>query len=217
MKEYKLLALPQLVLIDCDGVLYDPAELDINAMCYAFNDVCDDFGLQDEKFTNMEDCTYDKPVKGFCKYIEFVAQKLGIDTEDFIRKMVDHVDYSHLSLDESGILQKLTELSHKYKLCICSNNHKFHLNKVLKMRLGVEAAQLPIEVFDIMYAKQNGEFYTKESATFVAKLAKHYNIKADDFLWIDDNPKILEKVQSYGSRAVLITKQKLLIDVLQEL
>lgn len=85
------------------------------------------------------------------------------------------------------------------------------------MRLGVEAAQLPIEVFDIMYAKQNEEFYTKESATFVAKQAKHYNIKADDFLWIDDNPKILEKVQSYGSRAVLITKQKLLIDVLQEL
>ena len=37
---------PKLIIVDCDGVLYHPSELDVNAMVYAFNDVCDDFGLK---------------------------------------------------------------------------------------------------------------------------------------------------------------------------
>ncbi len=208
---------PKLIIIDCDGVLYNPTELDVNAMVYAFNDVCDDFGLQDEKFTSVEDCTRDKPIKSFCNYIEFVAEKISLTTDEFILKMVEHVDYSHLKSDESGILAKLKELNQKYNICICSNNHRAHLNKVLKAKFDVVSSQLPFEVFDIYDTLDDGVYCSKQSPSFIAKLEKYFGVKSSDFLWIDDSSKILDKIKDFGGEAVLITKDKLLIDVLQEL
>ena len=78
----------KLLIVDCDGVLYHPSELDINAMVYAFNEVCDDVGLKGEKFNYIENCTRDKPISGFYNYIASVAQKVDVPTEDFILKMV---------------------------------------------------------------------------------------------------------------------------------
>lgn len=208
---------PKLIIIDCDGVLYDPSELDVNAMVYAFNDVCEDFDLKDEKFNYVEDCTRDKPIKSFCNYIEFVAQKIGLTTEDFILKMVEHVDYSHLKPDESGILAQLKELSRKYKICICSNNHISHLNKVLQAKFNICANHLPFEVFDIGDTLFDGVYCSKQSPSFVAKLEKYFGVKASDFLWIDDSPKILDKIKEFGGQAILVTKDNRLKDVLEKL
>ena len=132
----------KLLIVDCDGVLYHPSELDINAMVYAFNEVCDDFGLKDEKFNYIENCTRDKPIRGFYNYIASVAQKVDVPTEDFILKMVDHIDYSGIKADSDGILQKLSKLSRKCQICICTNNHLAHLNHVLKAKFNIEAKDL---------------------------------------------------------------------------
>lgn len=208
---------PKLIIVDCDGVLYHPSELDINAMVYAFNDVCDDFGLTAEKFNYIENCTRDKPIKGFYNYIDSVAQKVGVPTEDFILKMVAHIDYSHIKADESGVLPQLYALSRKCQVCICTNNHLAHLNHILKAKFNLTAEQLPFAVFDMCYAAENGQFRTKESPYFVAKLEEHFGIYARDFLWIDDNPKILEKVAAYGSQAVQVTEENRLIDILRQI
>jgi hypothetical protein len=53
----------ELLILDCDGVFYNPIELDVNVMVYAFNNVCDELGCQEYKFTRVEHCTEDKPVK----------------------------------------------------------------------------------------------------------------------------------------------------------
>ena len=208
---------PKLIIVDCDGVLYHPSELDINAMVYAFNDVCDDFGLTAEKFNYIENCTRDKPIKGFYNYIDSVAQKIGVPTEDFILKMVAHIDYSGIKADESGVLPQLLTLSRKLQVCICTNNHLAHLNHVLKAKFNLMEDNLPFEVFDMRYAEQNRCYYAKESPQFVAKLEEHFGIYARDFLWIDDNPEILGKVASYGSQAIQVTEENRLIDILNRL
>jgi FMN phosphatase YigB (HAD superfamily) len=206
----------KLLIVDCDGVLYHPSELDINAMVYAFNDVCDDFGLKDEKFNYIENCTRDKPISGFYNYIASVAQKVDVPTEDFILKMVAHIDYSHIKADSDGILQKLARLSRKYRVCICTNNHLAHLNHVLKAKFNIEAKDLPFAVFDMRFAEKNGDFYTKESPVFVAKLEQYFGIPAHNFVWIDDNPNILEKVKSFGSQSIQVTDENRLKDILQK-
>ena len=207
----------KLLIVDCDGVLYHPSELDINAMVYAFNDVCDDLGLKGEKFNYIENCTRDKPISGFYNYIASVAQKVGVPTEDFILKMVAHIDYSHIKADSDGILQKLSGLSRKYQICICTNNHLAHLNHVLKAKFGVTADNLHFTVFDMRYAEQNGNFYAKESPVFVAKLEQYFGIPARNFVWIDDNPNILEKVKSFGSQSIQVTDENRLKDILEYL
>ena len=65
----------KLLILDCDWVLYKPKELNVNAMVYAFNDVCDSLDCKEYKFTRIENCTYDKPVKWFYSYIFFVILK----------------------------------------------------------------------------------------------------------------------------------------------
>lgn len=207
----------KLLIVDCDGVLYHPSELDINAMVYAFNDVCDDFGLKDEKFNYIENCTRDKPIRGFYNYIASVAQKVDVPTEDFILKMVAHINYSHIKADSDGILQKLANLSKKCQICICTNNHLAHLNHVLKAKFNVEADDLPFAVFDMRFAEKNGNFYAKESPVFVAKLEQYFGIPARNFVWIDDNPNILEKVKSFGSQSIQVTDENRLKDILEYL
>lgn len=207
----------KLLIVDCDGVLYHPSELDINAMVYAFNEVCDDFGLKGEKFNYIENCTRDKPIRGFYNYIASVAQKVGVPTEDFILKMVAHIDYSHIKADSDGILQKLSKLSRKCQICICTNNHLAHLNHVLKAKFNIEADNLPFAVFDMRFAEKNGNFYAKESPVFVAKLEQYFGIPARNFVWIDDNPNILEKVKSFGSQSIQVTDENRLKDILEYL
>ena len=207
----------KLLIVDCDGVLYHPSELDINAMVYAFNEVCDDFGLKDEKFNYIENCTRDKPISGFYNYIASVAQKVDVPTEDFILKMVAHIDYSRIKADSDGILQKLSKLSRKCQICICTNNHLAHLNHVLKAKFNIEADNLPFAVFDMRFAEKNGNFYAKESPVFVAKLEQYFGIPARNFVWIDDNPNILEKVKSFGSQNIQVTDENRLKDILEYL
>ena len=207
----------KLLIVDCDGVLYHPSELDINAMVYAFNDVCDDFGLKGEKFNYIENCTRDKPISGFYNYIASVAQKVDVPTEDFILKMVAHIDYSHIKADSDGILQKLSNLSKNSQICICTNNHLAHLNHVLKAKFNIEADNLPFAVFDMRFAEKNGNIYTKESPVFVAKLEQYFGIPARNFVWIDDNPNILEKVKSFGSQSIQVTDENRLKDILEYL
>ena len=207
----------KLLIVDCDGVLYHPSELDINAMVYAFNDVCDDFGLKDEKFNYIENCTRDKPIRGFYNYADFVAQKVNMPTEDFILKVIQHIDYSHIKADSDGILQKLARLSRKYRVCICTNNHLAHLNNVLKSKFNIEETDLPFKVFDMRFAEKNGNFYAKESPLFVAKLEQYFDIPARNFIWIDDNPNILEKVKLFGSQAIQVTSENRLKDILEHL
>ena len=208
---------PRLLIIDCDGVLYHPSEFDINAMVYSFNDVCDYFDLQNEKFNYVYDCTQDKPIKGFFNYIAYVAKKAGVKTEDFILKMVAHIDYSQIKPDNEELLQKLIALGHKYKVCICTNNHIEHLNNVLKAKFNITADELPFEVFDMHYGMQDGVFHQKESLFYISKLEQHFGIPARDFLWIDDSPNIIEKIKSFGSQVLMVTDENRLSDILEKL
>lgn len=208
---------PKLIIVDCDGVLYHPSELDVNAMVYAFNDVCDDFGLCEEKCSHIENCTCDKPIKGFYDYIGFVAEKVGLERDDFILKMVEHIDYSRIKSDRDKILEKIEKLSLRCPVCICTNNHEAHVNQVLKAKFDILTRQLPFEFFDVRYAQKDGLFYPKESELFVAQLEEHFGVKACDFLWIDDNPKIVEKIAKFGSHAILVDEKNSLKDILQNL
>lgn len=206
-----------LIIIDCDGVLYEESELDKNAIIYGFNKACEVLSAPDAKIKFVEDCTKDKPVKGVYNYINYVANKIGISPESFIKKTVEHIDYSHIQPDQNGILEKLKKIQNKFKICICSNNHLLHINEVIKAKFTMESKELPFEIFDMTYAEKDGEFYPKESDVFIQKLEKHFNISADRFLWIDDSQQIIEKLKTFGSKTILTTPQKRLIDILTEI
>ena len=76
---------------------------------------------------------------------------------------------------------------------------------------------MPFAVFDMRFAEQNGNFYAKESPVFVAKLEQYFGIPARNFVWIDDNPNILEKVKSFGSQSIQVTDENRLKDILEYL
>ena len=67
------------------------------------------------------------------------------------------------------------------------------------------------------YAEENGIFYSKESEVSVSKLEKHFNIQATNFLWIDDSPRVLDVVKSFGCQTMLVTPTNRLVDILNTL
>ena len=180
-------------------VLYKPKELNVNAMVYAFNDVCDSLDCKEYKFTRIENCTYDKPVKWFYSYIFYVSENLNIKIDDFIERMINNINYSHIKRDDEWILEKLEKLNQNYEICICTNNHKRHLDKVLKAKFGIMSNNFPYPILDV---------------TYVENLEKHFNIKSSDFLWIDDTPTVLEKISEFWWNCILINENNSLIEVL---
>ena len=204
----------KLLILDCDWVLYKPKELNVNAMVYAFNDVCDSLDCKEYKFTRIENCTYDKPVKWFYSYIFYVSEKLNIKIDDFIERMINNINYSHIKRDDEWILEKLEKLNQNYEICICTNNHKRHLDKVLKAKFGIISNNFPYPIFDVTYVENHWKYYPKESFEFISKLEKHFNIKSSDFLWIDDTPTVLEKFSEFWWNCILINENNSLIEVL---
>lgn len=208
---------PKLILIDCDGVLYHPSELNVNAMLLAYNSVCDEFNIPDKKLEINANFTSKKPTGGAYNRILSVAEKAGTDPKTFITKIVNRIDYSHISPDTDNILELFQKLSKKHKVCICSNNHLIHLNMVFQVKLGISAKQLPFEIFDASFAEQGGKYFTKQSDVFIKKLEKHFGINACDFFWIDDDPAVINDVAAFGCESVQITQDYRLIDALNDL
>lgn len=218
MKDFNKIKDIKLILIDCDGVLYHPSELDVNAIIYAFDNVCDKSNMKSYKFSNIDYHNLkDKPVKTFFNYMNYTAKKHGIKTEDFILNVIKHIDYSRIKPDKDNILQKLIKLSQKYKICICSNNHKAHINNILKAKFNINAEQFPFDIFDINFAFQNDIFYDKHSDVFIKKLEQHFDLKARDFLWIDDTQPILETLTNFGCQTILVTQENHLSDIINKI
>ena len=204
----------KLIIIDCDGVLYHSSELDINAMVnYAFGLACHDFNISIDDVDLDEICKY----PSYYAFIDNLAKQHCIKTDDFIAQMIKHVDYSGLAPDNTGVLQKIQDLTQRYKLCICTNNHIMHVNKILNAKFNICSDQFPCEIFDTRYANLDGVFYSKESDVFISKLEKHFGINARDFLWIDDTQHVIDTVKSAGCNGILVTDSNRLIDILNKL
>jgi FMN phosphatase YigB (HAD superfamily) len=205
---------PKLIVIDCDGVLYHPRELDVNAMLSAFNSACDELCIPDEKFIIIDGKIETKSIGGSYNHILSAANKANITPETFINKVIDFIDYSNISTDTDNVLELIHKLSQKYKVCICTNNTLPHVNKVLKAKFNINANMLPFEVFDATFAEKGGIYYPKQSDIFVEKLEDHFGIKATDFLWIDDDTTVTNAVTDLGSQFELVTTKHCLKDIL---
>lgn len=207
----------ELLILDCDGVFYKPIELDVNVMVYAFNNACDELGCQEYKFTRVEHCTEDKPVKWLYNYIRYVTDLLNIDMNEFIDKMLDTIDYSHIKRDLEWILGILEKLQSNYEICVCTNNHRKHLDNVLKAKYWIVSENFPYPCLDITFAENEWKYYSKQSPEFVSKLEKTFNIKSSYFIWIDDTPTVLEKASIFWWKCILVDKDNPLLLILQSL
>ena len=207
----------KLLILDCDWVLYKPNELDINAMVYAFNDVCDELNCTEYKFTRIEHCTEDKPVKWFYNYIAYISNLLSINIDDFIDKMVSKIDYSNIKFDSEWILETIKSKDSNYEICICTNSHKKHIDKILKAKFGLTLDNFPYPCFDVDYAKSEWVYYSKQSPEFISKLEKQFNIKSSNFIWIDDTQTVLEKISVYWWQCILIDENNSFLKVLKSL
>jgi len=204
----------KLIIIDCDGVLYPVSELDVNTVSKAiFYSACRDFNI----LTNAFDFEEISEQPNYYTFIDNLARQYGIKTDVFMSKMMEYIDYSGIKPDNNGVLQKIKDLSDKYKFCVCSNNHLTHINNVLKAKFNIYADQMPCEIFDTQYANIDGVFYAKQSYVFISKLEKHFGINAKNFLWIDDTPNVIDTVKSVGCDGILVTNENRLIDILNTL
>lgn len=208
---------PKLIIIDCDGVLYNPSELNVNEMLWAFNVTCEKFNIVDEKFDIDANFRCNKPIGGMYNHITSVAKKANITPKIFLSHIIANIDYSHLTPDTDNMLDLFYKLSKKYKVCICTNNHLSHLNIILKAKFGITTKQLPFEVFSATFAKQGGIYYPKQSDIFIKKLEKHFGVNVSDFLWIDDDTTVTDAVTDLGSQFELVTPEYSLKDILHKI
>lgn len=207
----------KLLILDCDWVLYKPSELDVNAMVYAFNDVCDELNCTEYKFTRIEHCTEDKPVKWFYNYIAYISNLLSINIDDFIDKMISKIDYSNIKFDSEWMLETLNSKDSYYEICICTNNHKKHIDKILKAKFGLVLDDFPYPCFDVDYAKSEWVYYPKQSPEFISKLEKQFNIKSSNFIWIDDTPSVLEKASTFWGQCILVDENNSLLKIFKSM
>ncbi len=207
----------KLLILDCDWVLYNHRELDVNAMVYAFNIVCDELDAEEYKFTRIIHCTEDKPIKWFYNYIRYTSNKLSIDMDEFIEKMIDKIDYSRIERDSDWILDILDWLHSNYEICVCTNNHKKHLDRILEVKFNLTSDNFPYPCFDVTFSEIQWKYYPKQSPEFISKIESYFDIKPSDFVWIDDTPSVLEKATELWCNCILVDDENVLINILQSL
>ena len=135
--------------------------------------------------------------------------------DKFCFNMFNSLDYSKIKRDDE-LFELLLKVGKKYDICILSNNHKFHLDRVYKNLFGKTVEQIPFKSYDISSTLKDGFFHPKFSDGYKIFLEK-INKKNTECIVFDDSLENIEKCVEYKIPYIFITPNNTLKMALEKL
>ena len=205
----------KLLILDCDGVLYPPKNI-----------VHDDFAAaliaKDRHFfENLSKESVEKIKNGADMWNELwsLCEKDEEKFENFCKGIVGHIDYSKIR--RSNVLFSLITNSCKFfDVVIFSDNHKHHVERVLRSRFGIGISgfkKLGIKCYDITASKKEKNLRLKKDKNVLADFCKSHHRKAQDCIFVDNNRDNISAAKAAGLKTVYICRKRTLQSVLKNL
>ena len=197
----------QVLILDCDGVLYPASMLElkdfIGAMQKTFSE---DYHLDEAFLKQISEKTLRKNHLGMFNYIKAVCDETSHSFQEFCRLMFAKVNYGHIKKDEV-LLKQLKATATCHKMVLFTNNTIGHLDTVLKHRFAssvFEFENAGIECYDIMATERQGVFYPKQNPKALVLFASKIGYLPQECVLVDDSPRNIESAQQAGMQGVLI-------------
>ena len=112
--------------------------------------------------------------------------------DNFCFNMFNSCDYSKIKRDDE-LFELLLKAGKKYDICVLSNNHKFHLDRIYRNLFGKTVEQLPFKSYDISSTLKDGYFHPKNSVDGYRNFLEKINKKNTECLVFDDSSENIEK------------------------
>ena len=130
--------------------------------------------------------------------------------------MFNSLDYSKIKRDDE-LFELLLEAGKKYDICVLSNNHRFHLDRVYRNLFGKTLEEFPFKSYDISFTLKDGHFHGKESKDGYKNFLEKINKKNTECIVLDDSLSNIKKCSEYEIPYILITPNNTLKIALKKL
>ena len=106
--------------------------------------------------------------------------------------MIESIDYSKIKRDDE-LFELLLKVGKKYDICIFTNNHMLHLDKVYRNLFGKTLEEFPFKSYDICSTLKDGYFHPKQSKDGYKNFLEKINKKNTECIVYDDSKKNIQK------------------------
>lgn len=195
----------EVLLIDCDGVLFPETCLPITEINQAIRETATKRGYQHKDLVDAKNRAVQNHEIGLFNVVwELVNKNINV-YEDFCTEAFSLINYSRISKNEK-LLELLKHISQYYDIYIATNNHYLHVKNVISKLFELDLnEQSFINVIDITKTLHNGCFHPKQSfegLEIYAKLAKSIPQKC---ILLDDNAVNVTRANEIKMRSYQIT------------
>lgn len=196
----------RLIILDCDGVLYPQTQLSMNHIKKAVVQTYQEYGFSLELLNQASVNAKSKGHRGLFNYLVHVCRLGDIKQEKLLTTLFNHVDYS-LIRPNPQLLKQIRAVSKHIPVCVLTNNHKMHLERVFHRVFGLTTGESGIPCFDIT-SMYNGTYYlAKQTKEGLSVFCAKQNIQPHMACIYDDTPEIIESATRIGMQARLVTQR----------
>ena len=227
----------KLVILDCDGVLYPTSQLTLQEIMDAFEKTRRQLGISEQECQEGSAKAKNAQHLGIFNRILHICRHVGLPEDIFFKRCVENIDYSRIT-PAPELLANIRRLADEFPVCVLTNNHAFHLARVLDARFGAYEKNFIIPNFEkhkhMRYGNNpiprkdinsstndNGCYQPKQSKKGLMRFLKARGVQPQNAVLLDDTPYLIELAQTKGLRAKLVSAdhplERRLIEVRAEL
>lgn len=196
----------RLIILDCDGVLYPQTQLSMNHIQKAVAQACQEYGFSPELLQRASFDAKSQGHQGLFNYLVHICRLGNIKQEKLLTTLFNHIDYS-LIQPNPQLLKQIRAVSKHIPVCVLTNNHKMHLERVFHRLFGLTTGESGVPCFDIT-SMYNGTYYlAKQTKEGLSVFCAKQNVQPYAACIYDDTPKIIESAVRIGMQARLVTRK----------
>ena len=204
------------LIIDCDGVLYPEYLLPVSELAKAIKNQAISNNITPEQYNKI---SYETKKRGEEGIFNFVLNLVG-KNKDLFDKMcmntINSLDYSKIKRDDE-LFELLLKIGKKYEICIFTNNHFLHLDKVYRQLFGKTLEEFPFKSYDICSTLKDGIFHPKQSIDGYRNFLQKINKKNTECIVYDDSRRNIKRCIENNIPYEFITDKNTLKKALKKL
>ena len=204
------------LIIDCDGVLYPESQLPIYVLVAAIKKEALSNNISLEEYNKISKETKKRGEDGLFNFILNLCGKNMDLFNKFCINVFNSINYNKIKRDDE-LLELLIKTREKYEICIFTNNHKIHLDKVYMKLFGKTVKDLPFPSYDISFTFKDGIFHPKQSPYGFINFIQKINKKINECIVCDDSKRNINRCIENNIAYEHITEDNTLKMVLKKL
>ena len=180
------------LILDCDGVLYPEYLQPISMLVSAMKKQALSNKITIEQYNKISAETIKRGEDGMFNFIlNLVGKNMNL-FDKFCKNMIDSIDYNNIKRDDE-LYKLLLKVGKNYEICIFTNNHIYHLDKIYRVLFGKKLEEFPFKSYDITSTFKDGIFHPKQRVYGYPNFLKKIKKKNTECIVYDDSRRNIKR------------------------